>query len=187
MAIYLVRHGETEWAVTRRHTGLTDLALTANGEEQARGLGPRLAEIDFTRVISSPLLRAVRTAELAGFGAEVSLSPLLAEYDYGQYEGLTSEQIEALRPGWELWRDGCPGGETPAEVLARGIRQLEELDLSLGGNSLLFGHGHIFRALTAAHLKQPVEFSSHLILSVASISVLDQEHGQPAIESWNLT
>jgi probable phosphoglycerate mutase len=124
---------------------------------------------------------------MAGFGSEVKLSPLLAEYDYGQFEGLTSEQIEALHPGWELWRDGCPGGESPAEVLDRGMRQLEELDLSQGGNILLFGHGHIFRALTAAYLNQPVEFSSHLILSVASISVLAEEHGQPAVESWNLT
>jgi probable phosphoglycerate mutase len=185
MAIYLVRHGETEWAVSRRHTGRTDLALTPRGEEEARALRSRLADVEFDKVVSSPMQRAVRTAELAGYGSNLKVSPLLAEYDYGEYEGLTSEQIEVLHPGWELWRDGCPGGETPDQALARCRRQLYELELPNGGNSLLFGHGHIFRALTAAYLRQPVEFGAHLILKVASISILDQEHGQPAIDSWD--
>jgi probable phosphoglycerate mutase len=186
MAIYLVRHGETEWSVSRRHTGMTDLALTPTGEDEARTLRLRLADVEFDKVVSSPLQRAVRTAELAGYGSSLKISPLLAEFDYGEYEGLTSEQIEVLHPGWELWRDGCPGGETPDQALARCRRQLDELELPNGGNSLLFGHGHIFRSLTAAYLRQPAEFCAHLILKVASISILDQEHGQPAIDSWDL-
>ena len=187
MPIYLVRHGATAWTDGRRHTGNSDIPLTAVGEEQARGLRDRLAGIEFARAVCSPRMRAFRTAELAGLGAVVEVDERLAEYDYGEYEGLTSEQIEDLRPGWELWADGCPQGESPAEVLARATGLLQSLGPTEDSNLILFGHGHILRAIAAAYLEVPVGFCRHLILRVASISLLGQEHGQPAIDRWDLT
>ncbi len=185
--IYLVRHGATAWTDARRHTGKSDIPLTEVGEEQARDVGHRLAGIEFARVVCSPRLRALRTAELAGLGARVQVDPRLSEYDYGEYEGLTSEQIQALNPGWELWADGCPNGETPGAVLARARELLGSLGQVDHRNVVLFGHGHILRALAAAYLEVPVGFCRHLILRVASISLLGQEHGQPAIDLWDLT
>jgi len=186
VSIYLVRHGATTWTETRRHTGITDVPLTRIGEDEARGLRQKLDSVPFARVISSPRQRARRTAALAGFSGRLEIAPSLAEYDYGEFEGLTSEEIEVLHPGWELWRDGCPGGETPAQVLERTTKFLQALELPSEGNTLLFGHGHILRAVAAAYLGVPVTFCRHLILKVASVSVLDQEHGQPAIASWDV-
>ncbi len=187
MSIYLVRHGETEWTKTGRHTGTTDLRLTPAGEEQAVRLRPQLAGLNFATVVVSPRRRAIQTAELAGFRGHLEVDPRLAEYDYGQYEGLTAAEIDGRRPGWELWRDGCPGGESPDQVLARAQRLLMEWALPPDRNSVLFGHGHILRAVAAAYLGLPVGFCRSLILRVASISILATEHGQPAIESWDLT
>lgn len=186
MPIYLVRHGETPWTVSGRHTGLTEVPLTADGEIQALGLGRLLAGVEFDRVVVSPRRRARRTAELAGFADRLEVTPLLAEYDYGDYEGLTSHQIQSRQPGWELWRDGCPGGESPDQVLGRAQRLLQELGLPADGTCLLFGHGHILRAVAAAYLGQGVGLCRHLMVRVASVSVLGREHGQPAIESWDL-
>ncbi|NNM98143.1 MAG: histidine phosphatase family protein [Candidatus Dormibacteraeota bacterium] len=187
MAIYLVRHGETEWTLGGRHTGTTDLPLTPAGEAQAVGLKADLAARSFARVIVSPRRRAIRTAELAGFSGRLEVDPRLAEYDYGQYEGLTAAEIEARQPGWELWRDGCPGGEMPGQVLARARELLAGLPLSAEDNSVIFGHGHILRAVAAAYLGLPVSFCTSLILKVASVSILATEHNQPAIDSWDLT
>jgi probable phosphoglycerate mutase len=187
VSLYLIRHGATAWTQTRRHTGRSDLDLTAEGETQARALAARLAGVDFVRVVSSPLRRARHTAELAGFGDRLEIAPLLREYDYGEYEGLTTAQIQALNPGWDLWRDGCPGGETPLQARDRAARLLADLNLPDEADSALFGHGHIFRALTSAYLGVPVEFCRHLLLGVASISILSHEHGVPAIASWDVT
>jgi probable phosphoglycerate mutase len=187
MAIYLVRLGETEWTLSGRHTGVTDLPLTPVGEAQAIQLRSGLSGIDFARVIVSPRRRAIQTAQLAGFSGRLEVVPELAEYDYGEYEGLTAAEIDACQPGWELWHDGCPGGETPDQVLARARRMLGELHLPMLGHSVLFGHGHILRAVAAAYLGLPVTFCASLMLRVASISVLASEHNQPAIESWDLT
>ncbi len=187
VSIYLIRHGATAWTESRRHTGTTDVALTAEGEKQARALAGRLTGLEFARVVSSPLQRARRTAELAGFEGQIEIAPQLREYDYGEYEGLTTAEIETLQPGWELWRDGCPGGETPQQALDRAARLLAGLDLPSDGDSVLFGHGHLLRAITAAYLGVPVTCCRHLVLAVASISVLGEEHGVPAIVSWDLT
>lgn len=183
--VYLVRHGETEWTRTRRHTGSSDVGLTRAGEAQAVALRQLLVGLHFDRVVVSPSGRSRRTAALAGF-ATPEVAPLLSEYDYGEYEGLTSEEIQARRPGWELWRDGCPGGESPQEVLDRARRLLSELALPKNGTSVLFGHGHVLRAVAAAYLGLDVGLCRHLMVRVASISVLDQEHGIPAIRSWDL-
>ncbi|MGH7610014.1 MAG: histidine phosphatase family protein [Candidatus Dormibacteria bacterium] len=186
MAVYLIRHGETEWSRTHRHTGRTDLPLTAEGEGQGIRLGQRLAGLEFDRVLTSPRLRARRTAELAGFPA-AEVSPLLAEFDYGDYEGLSRAEIERARPGWDLWRHGCPGGESPAQVEARARKALAELGSSTERNYLLVTHGHMLRALAAVYLGSSLELCDHLIVAVASISVLAREHGLTAIAAWNLT
>jgi broad specificity phosphatase PhoE len=187
MAIYLVRHGETEWSLQHRHTGSTDIPLTARGEEQAEELRPRLAGVEFAKVFASPMRRARETAELAGVLPTPEITPLLREFDYGEYEGVTSEEIERSRPGWDLWRDGCPGGESPQEVLDRCRRLLAELAPEPDGNYALFGHGHLLRAVAAAYLGVSVELCRHLMLQVASISILSHEHNVPAIEAWDLT
>ena len=184
MPIYLVRHGETEWTVSGRHTGRTDIPLSLHGEEQARHLRVRLAPVDFARVVVSPLLRARQTAALAGLGERAGVAPDLREYDYGDFEGWTRDQIEASWPGWDLWRDGCPGGESPDQVLGRARRLLKELK-PLGSKEVaLFGHGHILRAVAAAYLEQEVGLCRHLVVPVASISILGEEHSVPAIVSW---
>lgn len=187
MSIYLIRHGATPWTDSHRHTGATDVDLTAEGERQALSLASRLAGVEFRRVVASPLRRARHTAELAGFGDRLEIAPLLREFDYGEYEGLTTAQIEAIDPGWDLWRDGCPGGETPQQARDRAEALLAELALPAEDDSALFGHGHILRAVTCAYLGVPIGFCRHLVLTVASVSVLGQEHGVPAIASWDLT
>ncbi len=183
---YLARHGETAWTVSGQHTGRTDLPLTERGERNAAGLAGRLEGMTFSRVLVSSLGRARRTCELAGFlpGAEIVAD--LTEWDYGAYEGRRTADIRAERPGWYLFRDGCPGGESVAQIGARADRVIAKLR-SAGGHTLLFGHGHFFRVLAARWIGLPPEDACHLLLSTASLSVLGYEHttDDPAIRLWN--
>jgi broad specificity phosphatase PhoE len=182
--LYLVRHGETEWSASGRHTGRTDLPLTAKGERDAAWLAARLGAADFTRVFTSPRLRARRTCELAGWGARAVAEPDLAEWDYGDYEGLRTDEILKARPGWSLFRDGCPGGESPEGAGARADRLLGRLR-GLDGNVALFTHGHFGRLLGARWVGLAVGDSGHLQLDTASLSILGREHGAPVIALWN--
>ena len=187
-AVYLARHGETAWSITGQHTGLTDLPLTTVGEGNARRLGSALRELRFARVFSSPLRRAWRTCELAGFRARVEMLPELVEWDYGAYEGRTSAAIHAERPDWELFRDGCPGGESPEQVAARADRVVE-LVRSVSGHVLLFSSGHFLRMLAARWAGIDTLGARSLMLSTASLSVLGYEGSmaRPAIRLWNDT
>lgn len=184
--IYLARHGETPWSVTGRHTGRTDLALTAAGEIQARRLGERLAGLRFGEVLSSPLQRARLTCELAGFGGRMSVEPLLREWDYGDYEGLRTEEIRRERPDWSLFGPGCPGGESAAEVASRADRVVARLR-KLGGDALLFGHRHFFCVLAARWAGLDAAAGRLFLLDEASLSVLGYHHtlAEPAIRLWN--
>jgi broad specificity phosphatase PhoE len=184
-SIYLVRHGETEWSKSGRHTGRTDLPLTPSGEAEARALRSRLAGTAFEQVLTSPLQRAARTAELAGFTA--TPDPDLLEWDYGDYEGLTSAAIRASRPGWDLFNDGCPGGESVEQITQRADRIAIRLK-TLRGNVLVFAHAHILRVLAARWVGQPVAFARALLLSTGSVSALSFGHhsfDEPAISMWN--
>lgn len=183
--IYLARHGQTEWSTNHRHTGRTDLPLTASGEADGRRLGERLRSMTFERVFSSPLGRARRTAELAGYSPEID--PDLQEWDYGEYEGKTSAEIRAGRPGWILFRDGPTGGETVAMIEERVDRLAAKLK-NLSGNVLCFAHGHLLRVLAVRWVGQPVSFAGSLLLDTATVSVLSFDHGrldEPAIRVWN--
>jgi broad specificity phosphatase PhoE len=182
--LYLVRHGETEWSRARRHTGRTDLPLSPAGEAEAEALGRHLDGLAVDRVLSSPLARAAFTARLAGFGDRVEVTDALLELDYGEYEGRTTPEIRASRPGWDLFRDGCPGGETVEDAAGRARPLLAEL-AAAGGRALLFSHGHQLRVLTACYLGLPPEAARHLFLGTASLSVLGVEHEWPAILLWN--
>ncbi len=184
--IYLVRHGETEWSATGKHTGRTDIPLTAAGEEAARQLGERLGGLPFHGVWSSPSRRALDTCALAGFGAARKVKADLAEWDYGAYEGMTTKQILARCPGWRLFRDGCPDGESAADAGARADRIVGELR-AIDGNMLLFSSAHFLRVLAARWLGLPPEGGALLVLDTASISVLGYEHdlGEPVIRRWN--
>jgi broad specificity phosphatase PhoE len=182
--LYLVRHGETEWSRARRHTGRTDLPLSAAGEAEAAALGRHLRGLEVDRVLSSPLTRAVSTARLAGFGDRVELTDALLEFDYGEYEGRTTPEIRATRPGWDLFRDGCPGGETVEDAAGRARGLLAELAES-DDRVLLFSHGHQLRILTACFLGLLPDAARHLFLGTASVSVLGVEHEWPAILLWN--
>jgi broad specificity phosphatase PhoE len=186
--IYLARHGETAWSLSGQHTGLTDLPLTAHGEENARALRERLSGLNFGKVFTSPLQRAVRTCELAGFGAVAQLDRNLVEWDYGQYEGLTSAEIHAKRPDWLLFRDGCPGGESPEQVAARADAVISRVRL-LGTDVLLFSSGHFLRVLAARWLALGVLGAKYFVLSTASVSVLGYEMNlsAPVIQLWNDT
>jgi broad specificity phosphatase PhoE len=182
--LYLVRHGDTEWSRARRHTGRTDLPLSPAGEAEAKALGRHLDGLAVDRVLSSPLARAAFTARLAGFGDRVEVTDALLELDYGEYEGRTTPEIRASRPGWDLFRDGCPGGETVEDAAGRARPLLAEL-AAAGGRALLFSHGHQLRVLTACYLGLPPEAARHLFLGTASLSVLGAEHEWPAILLWN--
>ena len=184
--LWLARHGETEWTLSRQHTSRTDLDLTAAGVEQSRALAERLRGVEFELVLSSPWTRARRTAELAGFGERVELLDDLREWDYGEYEGVTTAQIRESRPDWELWRDGCPGGETLRDVATRAERVAERVRAA-GGRVLTFGHGHTSRVLGAVYLGLPPEAGRHLLMGTASLSIVADEHGHPAIRAWNLS
>ena len=184
--VYLARHGETAWSLSGRHTGRTDIPLTERGEDNARRLQERLAGITFTEVLVSPLQRARRTCDLAGFGAVATVFPDLVEWDYGDYEGRLTSDIRRERPGWYLFRDGCPGGESLAEVSARADRVIARLRGD-AGRILVFGHGHFFRILAVRWMGLTVEDARHLLLSTASLSILSYEHtlSDPAILLWN--
>jgi probable phosphoglycerate mutase len=183
--LWLVRHGETEWSASGRHTSRTDLDLTDAGVEAARSVADKLRGTSFARVLSSPLLRARRTAELAGAGSP-ELVEDLHEWDYGDDEGLTTAQIRESRPGWTVWRDGPRGGETCAEVGARADRVVE-LVRAVDGPVLAFSHGHFSRVLGARWLGLDVTEGAHLALSTASVSVLGWERDTPAVLHWNHT
>jgi probable phosphoglycerate mutase len=184
--LYLARHGETAWSLSGQHTGLTDLPLTERGERNARRLGQRLAGQTFAQVLTSPLQRARRTAELAGFAAEVD--PALVEWNYGDYEGRRSAEIHRERPGWDLFRDGCPGGEMPGEVAARADRVIARVRL-VSGDVLLFSSGHFLRVLAARWLGLGPDGGRLLLLSTASLSAMGYEHNlqEPAVRLWNET
>jgi broad specificity phosphatase PhoE len=182
--LYLVRHGETEWSRARRHTGRTDVPLSPAGEAEALALGAHLDGLEVDRVLASPLQRATATARLAGFGERLETTPALLEFDYGDYEGLTTPQIRAGRPGWDLFRDGCPGGETAAAVAERARRLVDELTAG-DGRAVLFGHGHQLRILATCWLGLPPDAARHLFLGTASVSVLGREHDWPAVLLWN--
>jgi len=186
--IYLARHGETAWSRSGQHTSFTDLPLTPRGEENARSLAGRLARISFAAVFTSPLQRARRTSELAGFGATAKIDADLVEWSYGEYEGITTDQILAKRPGWVLFRDGCPGGETPAQVGARADRVVARVR-EISGSVLLFSSGHFLRVLASRWLGLEPGAGRYLLLSTASLSVLGYEHGrdEPVIRLWNDT
>lgn len=185
--LYLVRHGETEWSISGQHTGLTDIALTAHGEDQARALAPYFAKIRFARVFSSPLTRARRTCELAGLGAAAQSESDLVEWNYGDYEGRRSADIVKERPGWSVWADGCPHGETPAMVSERADRLLIRLH-AIPGNVAVFSHGQFGSALAARWIGLPVGQGQHLELSPATVSTLSvaRDHPDvPVISLWN--
>jgi probable phosphoglycerate mutase len=184
--IWLVRHGETDWSLAGKHTGRSDIPLTREGEAQARKLGARLQEIPFTMVLSSPLQRARRTCEWAGFGARMEVLLDLQEWDYGAYDGLTSSEIHAMRPDWQLFRDGCPGGEQLKDVITRADRVITRLRSS-PGDALVVSHGHLLRVLATRWAQLPPESGGHFALSPASLSILgiDAHSGDPILERWN--
>ena len=182
--VVLVRHGETEWSKDGRHTGTSDIPLTEHGRQQARRLKAELQHWPFALVLSSPLQRAVDTCRLAGYGDVVQLRPDLVEWDYGSYDGKTSKEIEAQRPGWFLWRDGGPGGETPAGVGERVDRVISEVR-AVEGNALLFAHGHVLRVLAARWLGQAPQDGRLYALETAALSVLGYEHQDAVISRWN--
>jgi probable phosphoglycerate mutase len=183
---WLVRHGETEWSLTGRHTGLTDLPLTARGEETARDLAGRLKGIGPVRVYTSPLQRAARTCALAGFGAAAMTDPDLVEWNYGEYEGLTSREIRARQPAWALFRNGCPGGETLAGVGARADRVVQRLRGG-DGNALVFSSGHFLRVLASRWLGEDPSAGRHFVLGTAALCALGYDHDrtEPVIRLWN--
>jgi probable phosphoglycerate mutase len=181
--VVLVRHGETEWTLSRQHTGRTDIPLTENGRAQAQAVGPRLAGREFVAVLSSPLGRALETCRLAGLEATETTADLL-EWDYGEYEGLTTAEIRETRPDWDLWRDGCPGGEQAVDVAARVDRVIAGLR-ALDGDAALFAHGHVLRVLAARWMELPPEAGGRLGLSTATLGVLGWERETSVAWLWN--
>ena len=187
LSLYFIRHGETEWTLSQRHTGCTDLPLTAHGEDEARKLSGRLSDIAFTHVLTSPLQRARQTCALAGLGREPEIEPDLAEWDYGEYEGKRSVDIRKDRPGWNVYQDGCPGGEAPAQISDRADRLIARLR-TLDGNVALFSHGQFGAALAVRWIELPVVTGQHFPLSETSLSILsdDPHHPEvPVIALWN--
>jgi len=185
--VYLVRHGETEWSLSGQHTGLTDLPLTARGEAQARSLRNRLAVVDFAKVFSSPLQRAMQTCRLAGYKAEMEVDDDLVEWDYGEFEGKTRAQILAQRPEWIIFRDGAPNGESPDDIGMRADRILSKIRL-VDGISLIFSSGHFLRVLIARWLGMKPIGGAYFKLDTATVSVLGYDHGsriEPVIRLFN--
>lgn len=186
--IYLARHGETSWSLSGQHTGLTDLPLTERGERNARRLGERLNGLTFAKVFTSRLQRAARTCELAGFGHIAEVEPDLHEWNYGQYEGRRTVEIHAERPDWQLFRDGCPGGESPEQVGARADRIVSRVR-AVEGDVLLFSSGHFLRVFAARWLGLAPGAGRYFLLSTASLSALGYEHNrsEPVIRLWDET
>jgi probable phosphoglycerate mutase len=185
-AVYLARHGETAWTVSGQHTGLTDIPLTERGERNARRLGERLKGLTFAHVLTSPLQRARRTCELAGFGAAAQVDADLVEWNYGDYEGRKTADIHKERPDWQLFRDGCPGGEDAAAVGARADRVIARVR-AVAGDVLLFSSGHFLRVLAARWCGLEPAGGRYFLLSTAALSVVSYEHNrsQPAVRLWN--
>jgi len=186
--VWLARHGETAWSLSGRHTGLTDVPLTERGERNARRLGERLKGLEVAKVFTSPLQRAARTCQLAGFGSRAEVDGDLVEWNYGQYEGRTTIEILAGRPGWELFRDGCPGGESPEDVGARAARVVGRLR-DVGGDAIVFSSGHFLRVLAARWLGGEPAAGRFFLLGTASLSALGYEHNlsEPVLRLWNDT
>jgi broad specificity phosphatase PhoE len=186
--LYLARHGETAWSISGQHTGRTDIPLTERGERNAARLGERVKGLTFDKVFCSPLQRARRTCELAGFGSAAEIDAKLLEWDYGQYEGLRSAEIHAKTPDWQLFSDGCPGGESPGNVAARADRVVNRVR-GVQGNVLLFSSGHFLRMLAARWLALPPDGGRLFALSTSSLSALGYEHNltQPVIRLWDDT
>ncbi len=186
--VYLARHAETAWSLSGRHTGTTDLPLTPRGERDAGRLGERLTGLVFAKVLTSPLRRAARTCELAGFGTVAEIDPELVEWNYGEYEGRRTAEIRKDRPAWNLFRDGCPGGETPEQVGARADRVLRRVR-DVRGDVLIFSSGHFLRVLSARWVGFAAGAGGHFLLDTASLCELGYEHdlSEPAIRLWNDT
>jgi len=184
-AAVLIRHAETEWTLNGRHTGRTDIPLTERGREGARALAPALAERSYAAVLVSPAARARETCELCGLGDRAQILDDLREWDYGEYEGLTTPEILAARPGWDMWRDGCPGGEDAAAVGARADRVLAALPAE--GRAAVFSHGHLLRVLGARWVELGPRDGARLGLSPGALCELGSEHGRPIIARWNDT
>jgi broad specificity phosphatase PhoE len=187
LRIHLIRHGETEWTLSSQHTGRTDIPLTEQGEQDARKLAAQLRDVRFSRVFTSPRQRARRTCELVGLEAVAEVEPDLAEWNYGAYEGQRSADIRKGRPDWNLFRDGCPRGESPVQVSERANRVIARLR-ALAGNIAIFSHGHFGRVLAARWIGLPVRQAQHFVLSTASLSILGYEHNlleESAIVLWN--
>ncbi|QDP97810.1 histidine phosphatase family protein [Microlunatus elymi] len=185
--LYVIRHGETEWSRDGRHTSITDLPLTDEGRRQASALNGHLDPSSFGLILASPRERSRETARLAGFTGddEPVVDPELAEWNYGEYEGLTSEQIEEFNPGWMLWRDGCPGGESPEQVADRLTRVVDKVRASGVDRAIVFAHGHSLRVLTLCWLGVSLIRGDHFPLHTATISILGWEKGKPALQQWN--
>jgi len=184
--VYLARHGETAWTISHQHTGRTDLPLTPQGEAAATRLGPRLRGLTFAAVLTSPLRRAARTCELAGFGSAAEVEDDLVEWNYGAYEGRTSADIHAERPDWQLFRDGCPGGESPDQIGARADRVVRRVR-AIDADTLLFSSGHFLRVLAARWLGLDPGAGRYFLLGTASLSAVGYEHDRsdPVIRFWN--
>ncbi len=184
--LYIARHAETAWTISGQHTGLTDLTLTESGQNNARHLGNALLGRSFAHVFTSPLQRARRTCELAGFGAQAEVDRDLLEWNYGEYEGLRTTEIHAMRPGWELFRDGCPGGESAGDVGTRADRVLDRVR-AVKRDVLIFSSRHFLRVLAARWLGLEPQAGRYFLLSTASLSALSYEHDltQPVIKFWN--
>ena len=187
VTLYLFRHGQTEWSLSGQHTGVTDIPLTAQGEDEARALIPWVSKLKFDHVFTSPRIRAQKTCELVGLKGEVE--PDLAEWDYGDYEGRKSAEIKIHRPHWNIFRDGCPGGESPEQVSSRADRLIARL-ATLSGNVALFSHGHFGRVLSTRWIGFPVAQGEHLQNDTASMNILGSDPSHPdvrVIKLWNAT
>jgi probable phosphoglycerate mutase len=182
--VYLVRHGETAWSLSGQHTGVTDIPLTGRGEMLAQRLAPALAAERFSLVLTSPLQRARKTCELAGLALRAETEADLTEWNYGNYEGLTPGEIAARTPGWLIFHDGCPGGESPDQVGARVDRVITRVR-SVAGHVALFAHGHVFRVFAARWLGLPPSAGRHFLLDTATLNVLSYYRGIPAVRQWN--
>lgn len=184
MQVFAIRHGETAWSLTGQHTGTTDIPLTGNGRRVAERLRPVLARETFARVFVSPMRRARETCELAGFGTGAVIDSDLVEWNYGEYEGLTPKQIHEQVPGWLIFRDGCPGGETPQQVGARVDRVIARVR-AVDGNVALFAHGHLLRVLVARWIELPAGAGQHFLLDTGTLCVLGYYREIPAVKVWN--
>ncbi len=183
-SVYVIRHGETEWSLNGQHTGITDIPLTENGLERAKLLQPVLAKESFALVLTSPLQRARVTCQLSGLGNMAEVDQNLVEWNYGEYEGVTSKEIHKKVPGWMVFNDGAPGGETPEQVGARADRVITRVR-SVNGDVALFAHGHIFRVLVARWLDLPATAGRNFLLDTGTLNILSYYRGFPAVKTWN--